>query len=59
MEEKLLNKKEAAEFLGMSVFSISKWILGDNPKLPHIKFERSVRFKKSDLEEFIKRHEVK
>jgi excisionase family DNA binding protein len=46
-----LTKIDAAEFLGIKVTTVNKWVI--DRKLPHIKLHgRLVRFRRSDLVRF-------
>ena len=52
-EKQLLNTKEAAEFLGISKNTLYEWII--QKKIPHIKVGRLVKFRKEDLEAWLKK----
>jgi len=52
-EKQLLNTKEAAEFLGISKNTLYEWII--QKKIPHIKVGRLVKFKREDMEAWLKR----
>ncbi|MDA3851243.1 MAG: helix-turn-helix domain-containing protein [Spirochaetaceae bacterium] len=50
--EKLLSKKEVAEMLGLSIYTIDKWV-SLKQKLPYIRLGRRVLFQLSDVEEYL------
>mgnify|MGYP000055855061 CR=1 FL=1 len=52
-EKQLLDTKEAAEFLGISKNTLYEWII--QRKIPHIKVGRLVKFRREDLEAWLKR----
>jgi excisionase family DNA binding protein len=52
-EKQLLDTKEASEFLGISKNTLYEWII--QKKIPHIKVGRLVKFRKEDLEEWLKK----
>lgn len=53
--ETLLDKRQVAELLNISVKTLDLWIhKSQGPKL--IRLGRLVRFKQSDVEEFIQQH---
>ncbi len=47
-----LTRKEAAEYLGMSVHTLANWVQDPDISLPFYKVGKMVRYKKSDLDEF-------
>lgn len=62
MEEnknKLLKRKEAAEFLGIAEQTLAVWSCKKKYDLPIIKIGRSVRYRLSDIEEFLERNTYK
>lgn len=52
--DRLLNREEAARFLGLKVQTLAKWSL-DGRYLPVVKCGRAVRYRPSDLEAFVQR----
>jgi len=52
-EKQLLDTKEAAEFLGISKNTLYEWII--QRKIPHIKVGRLVKFRREDLEAWLKK----
>jgi len=52
-EKELLDTKEAAEFLGIKKSTLYEWII--QRKIPHIKVGRLVKFRRKDLEEWLKK----
>ena len=50
-EEKLLTKKQTAEYLNISLGTLEK--LMREKKLPYVKLERKVLFRLSDINKFI------
>jgi excisionase family DNA binding protein len=55
---KLLNPPEAAEFLGISKITLAGWRCSKRYSLPYIKVGRLVRYRRSDLVEFLESHHV-
>jgi len=53
----LLTTTEAAEYLRYKPSYMRKLVMLN--KVPFIKFDKAVRFKKEDLDEFIDNHKVK
>ena len=51
-----LNRKEAAQFLGISVYTLRSWHSTKKYSLPFTKRDRDIRYLLSDLEEFKVRH---
>lgn len=52
-EDQLLNRKEAAKFLGCKENTLAVWATNKRYKLPFYKVGRLVKYKISDLEKFI------
>jgi len=52
-EKQLLDTKGASEFLGISKNTLYEWII--QRKIPHIKVGRLVKFKREDLEAWLKK----
>lgn len=50
--EKLLNRKEAAAYLGLHPGTLRVWACVGRYDLPYYKIGRAVRYKLSDLEKF-------
>lgn len=57
MVSKLLNIKEAAEYLGISANTLYQWV--NQRKIKYIKIGRLLKFFKQDLDEFIESNVVK
>ena len=53
----LLNKKQLAEYLGLSVFTIDTWV--SQKRLPHVKMGRRVAFRLRDIERWIDEHTIR
>lgn len=64
MQDRLLNEKEAAEYLGVSVGYLRLSRMngyvgsGDDDPPPWIKFGRHVRYRRQDLDAWIQAHVV-
>jgi excisionase family DNA binding protein len=56
-KKQLLNTKEAAEYLGISRNTLYEWVIQN--KVPYIKVGRLVKFKKEELETWLKRRTQK
>lgn len=56
---KLLNRKEAAEYLRTTESALASWASHKRYSLPFIKIGGLVRYKLSDLEDFIARHTIR
>ena len=52
-EKQLMDTNEASEFLGISKNTLYEWVVQN--KVPYIKVGRLVKFRKSDLEEWLKK----
>jgi hypothetical protein len=55
---KLLDPPAAAEFLSISKITLAGWRCSKRYSLPYIKIGRLVRYKHSDLVEFLDSHHV-
>ena len=53
-DDKLLTPKQAAEYLGVKENTLAVWRSVKRYQLPFIKIGRSIRYRVSDLEQFIK-----
>lgn len=49
----LLDREEAAAFLGFSKSSLAKWEVDKPGYVPHVRIGSSIRYKVSDLRKFI------
>lgn len=56
--KQLLNQAEAAEFLGTTVGTLNTWRHHGKIPLPFVRWGRCIRYKKSDLENFIENNKV-
>jgi excisionase family DNA binding protein len=56
MESRLLNKKDVCNYLGISLGSLNGLI--KRRKINYVKFERSVRFKKEDIDNVVNKNLV-
>lgn len=54
----LLNRKQAAEFLGISVGTLEVWAATKRYNLPYIKVGRLANYRLSDLQQFIESRRV-
>ena len=54
----LLTREEAAEYLGISKSTLANWACTRKFTIPYCRVGRSVRYRKSDIEAFIKGGEV-
>ncbi|MHA1575693.1 MAG: helix-turn-helix domain-containing protein [Alphaproteobacteria bacterium] len=59
METKLLNTKEAADFLGLKTGTLNIWRISNRYSLEYIKVGRYIRYKKSELERWLEDRTVK
>lgn len=50
----LLNRKQAAEYLGLSYQTLANWQSNKKVNLPTIRIGRAVRYRRSDLDEYLK-----
>ncbi len=53
-----LNRKEAAQYLGISISTLANWACTKKVNLPYYLVGRSVRYLINDLEEFIQNGKV-
>lgn len=51
----LMTRKQAAEYLGMSPATLAQWASTKKYDLPYYKIGIMVRYKKSDLDAFLKK----
>ena len=52
----LMNRKGAAEFLGVKEHTLAVWAISNRYNLPYIKVGRLVKYRMSDLEAFLERN---
>lgn len=57
--EKLLNRKEAADFLGVTEHTLAVWACNKRYNLPYVKVGRLVKYRYADLLTFIERNTEK
>jgi excisionase family DNA binding protein len=53
MKDKLLNRKEVAELLGIKPETLAVWSCTKRYNIPYIKVGRMVRYKYEDVEAFL------
>jgi excisionase family DNA binding protein len=58
VNQQLLNRREAAEYLGVKEQTLSCWLTTKRYKLPVVKVGRLVRYRLSDLDKFIESRTV-
>lgn len=58
MTQRLLNRKQAAEFLRIKPRTLATWASTGRYSLPFVKVGRSVRYRIEDLEAFMRRRTV-
>jgi excisionase family DNA binding protein len=54
----LLPPNEAAEYLDTTVRTLAKWRCIGTPNIPYVKIGRSVKYRLSDLENYLAKHTV-
>jgi len=54
----LLTTKEAADFLGIPVRTLENWRCNQRYDLPYIKIGRLIRYRMTDLENWVQVHTV-
>ena len=54
----LLNREEAAKYLGVSPSTLANWACSRKFNLPYFRVGKSVRYRKADLDVFIQSGEV-
>lgn len=54
----LLNRTQAAEYLGVTAATLAVWACTKRYKLPFVKIGRLVKYRRSDLETFINERSV-
>jgi len=52
-----LTKKELAEYLGLSIFTIDSWV-SERREIPYIKMGRRVKFDLSDIQLWVENNKV-
>lgn len=52
-----LSRKDAAEYLGIIERTLAVWACVKRYNLPYVKTGRLVKYRRSDLENFINQHE--
>ena len=58
IEDRLLTRQEAAEFLGVTVSTLAVWACTGRYDLPYVKIGGVIRYRLSDLVAFLERHLV-
>jgi len=56
MKKRLINKKELAEYLSLSVFTIDTWV--SQNRIPYVKMGRRVLFDLDDVDKWIEQLKV-
>ena len=56
--EVLMNRQEAAQYLGVSPSTLANWVSTRKFKIPYFKVGKAVRYRKCDLDAFIERGRV-
>ncbi len=54
----LLNQREAAEKLGLSPKTLEKWRSLGTPRLPFVRLGSAIKYRESDIEQFIRKSVV-
>lgn len=54
----LLTRQEAAEYLGITSRTLAVWACVKRYNLPYVKIGRLVKYRRSDLDDFIERQTV-
>ena len=54
----LFSREQAAAYLGVTIGTLGVWACTKRYKLPYVKIGRSVKYRKSDLDDFISSHTV-
>lgn len=57
-KEKLFTAQEAAKYLGIHTGTLARWRAERNPNLLYVKVGAAVRYRLSDIEDFINRSVV-
>ena len=52
----LLNRRQVAEILGIKPQTLANWLSDGRHDLPVIRFGKTVRYKASDVSEFVESH---
>lgn len=55
-DHKLVNSKEAADYLGVCRATLTKWRINNPYNLPFIRIGKMCKYRLADLAEFLKRH---
>jgi excisionase family DNA binding protein len=58
MDDDRYMRPEAAQYLRISPKTLATWACTKRVNIPYIKIGRSVRYRKSDLDEFLRRNTV-
>ena len=53
MKNGLMNRIEAADYLGVSPATLAAWQVNGKKKVPHLKLGKRVRYRAADLDRFI------
>ena len=56
--DRLLTREQAAEYLGLCVQTLAVWAITSRYGLPMVKVGRSVRYRQSDLDKWLKSRTV-
>ncbi len=54
----LLSRREAAEYLGITERTLAVWACVKRYNLPYVKIGRLVKYRRSELDNFINRHTI-
>ena len=53
MNTSMIDRRQAAEFLGVAVGTLANWECTGRNRLPHVKIGKRVRYRVADLERWI------
>lgn len=59
MNDTLMSRKQIAEFLGVSVSTVKRWELEKDFPEPTFKHQRTLRYARTQVIEFVKRNELR
>ena len=55
-KQNLISAEQAADYLGVSTRTLANWRCRSWPNVPYIKLGRSIKYRPTDLDTYIKKH---
>lgn len=54
--QNLISPEQAADYLNVSTATLANWRCLGTPNVPYLRIGRSIKYRRSDLDDYIKKH---